>query len=406
LSLSFSQELKAVLPEYAFGVNRVKHINKAITENADWKNESFNHLKKLLVKMISKDASDLDFGGPRSKGKIWFRIYGEKAPDPQSEDIFEDDATAIALSVLSTDQKKILIAEKNLDFALSVKLDETKPEFRFRGNIFFERNYLAVNLRVIKQKLFSLNALGIPAPIIKRLDLEHEKSGLILLTGITGSGKSSTLDAVVDMNNRNNSSHIIVLGNPLEYIHTSQRSLVTHREVGNDVDNFQRGTIESLRQDPDVIVVGEMRDAKTISTVLEVTDSGHKVISTLHTSSTVDSIHRIIAEFPPDEQERIRNRLADVLKVVISQKLVPNTKNNLTLAKEILSVDYSIQAAIRNDNISEIFQMITQGKANGMFTMQQDLYRLFDTGVITMETAMSYCNNKKVMANLLGLSDN
>ncbi len=406
MSLSFSQELKAVLPEYAFGVNRVKHINKAITENADWKNESFNHLKKLLVKMISKDASDLDFGGPRSKGKIWFRIYGEKAPDPQSEDIFEDDATAIALSVLSTDQKKILIAEKNLDFALSVKLDETKPEFRFRGNIFFERNYLAVNLRVIKQKLFSLNALGIPAPIIKRLDLEHEKSGLILLTGITGSGKSSTLDAVVDMNNRNNSSHIIVLGNPLEYIHTSQRSLVTHREVGNDVDNFQRGTIESLRQDPDVIVVGEMRDAKTISTVLEVTDSGHKVISTLHTSSTVDSIHRIIAEFPPDEQERIRNRLADVLKVVISQKLVPNTKNNLTLAKEILSVDYSIQAAIRNDNISEIFQMITQGKANGMFTMQQDLYRLFDTGVITMETAMSYCNNKKVMANLLGLSDN
>ncbi len=405
MSLTFSQELKATLPEYAFGVNRVKHINKAITENADWKKESFNHLKKLLVKMISKDASDLDFGGPRAKGKIWFRVYGEKAPDLESDDLFEDDATAIALSVLSTDQKKLLIADKNLDFALSVKLDETKPEFRFRGNIFFERTFLAVNLRVIKQKLFSLNALGIPAPIIKRLDLEHEKSGLILLTGITGSGKSSTLDAVVDMNNRNNSAHIIVLGNPLEYIHTSERSLVTHREVGNDVDNFQRGTIESLRQDPDVIVVGEMRDAKTISTVLEVTDSGHKVISTLHTSSTVDSIHRIIAEFPPDEQERIRNRLADVLKVVISQKLVPNIKNNLTLAKEILSVDYSIQAAIRNGNISEIFQMITQGKANGMFTMQQDLYRLFDTGVITMETAMSYCNNKKVMANLLGLSD-
>ncbi len=405
MSLTFSQELKATLPEYAFGVNRVKHINKAITENADWKNESFNHLKKLLVKMISKDASDLDFGGPRAKGKIWFRVYGEKAPDSESDDLFEDDATAIALSVLSTDQKKLLIADKNLDFALSVKLDETKPEFRFRGNIFFERTFLAVNLRVIKQKLFSLNALGIPAPIIKRLDLEHEKSGLILLTGITGSGKSSTLDAVVDMNNRNNSAHIIVLGNPLEYIHTSERSLVTHREVGNDVDNFQRGTIESLRQDPDVIVVGEMRDAKTISTVLEVTDSGHKVISTLHTSSTVDSIHRIIAEFPPDEQERIRNRLADVLKVVISQKLVPNVKNNLTLAKEILSVDYSIQSAIRNGNISEIFQMITQGKANGMFTMQQDLYRLFDTGVITMETAMSYCNNKKVMANLLGLSD-
>ena len=139
---------------------------------------------------------------------------------------------------------------------------------------------------------------------------------------------------------------------------------------------------------------------------MEVTDSGHKVFSTLHTSSTIDGIHRIIAEFAPDEQERIRYRLADVLKVVVSQKLVPNKKNNLTLAKEILSVDYSVQAAIINGNITELFQMLTEGKSSGMFTMQQDLYRLFKTGIITMETAMNYCNNKKVMTNLLKYSTN
>jgi twitching motility protein PilT len=138
-----------------------------------------------------------------------------------------------------------------------------------------------------------------------------------------------------------------------------------------------------------------------MSTVLEVTDSGHKVFSTLHTSSTVESIHRIIAEFPPDEQERVRYRLADVLKVVISQKLVPNKQNNLTLAKEILSVDYSVQAAIKNGNISELYQMLTEGKNTGMFTMQQDLHRLYKRGIITLETAYNYCNNKKVMTNLL-----
>lgn len=405
MSLSFSQKLKSAIPEYVFGVNRIKYINKALSENPEWRTESFSLLKQLLSKMISKDASDLDFGGPRSNGKIWYRVYGEKSPDPDTTDIFEDEAIAIALSILSSDQKKLLISQKNIDFALSVKIGDTLKEFRFRGNIFFERNFLAINLRVIKQKLFSLDDLGIPAQIRKRLDLQHEKSGLFLITGITGSGKSSTLDAVIDMNNHNNNSHIIIIGNPIEFIHTSDKSIVSHREIGSDVKDFQSGTIESLRQDPDIIVVGEMRDSATISTVLEVTDSGHKVFSTLHTSSTIDSIHRIIAEFPPDEQERIRYRLADVLKVVISQKLVPNKQNKLTLAKEILSVDYSIQAAIRNGNITELFQMLTEGKSKGMFTMQQDLYRLFKAGVITMETAMNFCNNKKVMTNLLKYSN-
>ncbi|MEA2095117.1 MAG: ATPase, T2SS/T4P/T4SS family [Candidatus Cloacimonadota bacterium] len=404
MSLSFSQELKAAIPEYVFGINRIKHINKALSDNPAWRKESFTLLKNLLAKMISIDASDLDFGGLRSKGKIWYRVYGDKKPDLEAGDIFEDEAIIIALSILSGDQKKLLITNKNLDFALSVELNEKNLQYRFRGNVFFERNYLAVNLRVIKQKLFSMTDLGIPAPIVKRLDLQHEKSGLFLITGITGSGKSSTLDAVIDMNNNNNNSHIIIIGNPIEFIHKSEKSIVSHREVGSDVRSFQSGAIEALRQDPDIIVVGEMRDSKTISTVLEVTDSGHKVFTTLHTSSTIDSIHRIIAEFPPDEQERIRYRLADVLKVVISQKLVPNKKNTLTLAKEILSVDYSIQAAIRNGNITELYQMLTEGKASGMFTMQQDLYRLFKAGIISMETAMNYCNNKKVMTNLLKYS--
>lgn len=128
------------------------------------------------------DASDLDFGGPRAKGKIWYRVYGDKNPDLEAGEIFEDEAIAIALSILSSDQKKLLITDKNLDFALSVKLEEAHSEYRFRGNVFFERNYLAVNLRVIKQKLFSMKDLGIPDPIVKRLDLQYEKSGLFLIT--------------------------------------------------------------------------------------------------------------------------------------------------------------------------------------------------------------------------------
>jgi len=234
------------------------------------------------------------------------------------------------------------------------------------------------------------------------LNLRYEKSGLVLITGITGSGKSTTLDSVIDMCNNTNEAHMVIIGSPIEYIHKPNKCIIRHREVGEDVLSFQKGTIQALRQDPDIIVVGEMRDAETIATVLEVTDSGHKVYTTLHTSSAIDSIHRIIGEFPPAEQERIRNRLADTLKLAVSQKLVPNKEGKYTMAKEILSVNASVSAAIRNNNIGEIYQMITEGKSKGMMTLEQDLFNLYRKGSITKENAMNYSNNRKRMLRFLG----
>jgi Tfp pilus assembly protein, pilus retraction ATPase PilT len=351
--------------------------------------------------MVKKKSSDMDFGGPRAKQRIWYRTYGLKTPDKEVPAYTVNETNAMALCIISEAQKEILYQNRSIDFAFTLVVSDKEPNIRYRGNIYFERGDLSVNFRMINQKLFPLSSLQLSDPIVKRLDLRFEKTGLFLITGITGSGKSSTLDTIINLNNRNNEAQIIILGHPIEFIHESDKCLVSHREVGEDVISFNRGCIEALRQDPDIIVVGEMRDPETIATVLEVTDSGHKVFSTLHTSSAVDSIHRIIAEFPPDEQERIRFRLADVLKVVISQKLVPNKKGSVTLAKEILSVDSSVQAAIRNGNLTEIFQMLTEGKEKGMFTMQQDLYRLYKLGIIEAKTAMNYSNNKKVMANLL-----
>lgn len=167
--------------------------------------------------------------------------------------------------------------------------------------------------------------------------------------------------------------------------------------------SFESGAVEALRQDPDIIVVGEMRDAQTIATVLEITDSGHKCFTTLHTSSAIDSIHRIIAEFPPEEQERIRNRLADVLSVSMSQKLVPTIDGKLVMAKEILATDASVQAAIRNKNIGEIYQMMVEGRKYGMCTLEQDLRDLHRKGLITQQTAVNYANNKKRMVQLFSM---
>ncbi len=405
MSLSFLPEMQVSLPEYLTGTARFQNINKMITFNASWKNEAYNNLRNLLKHMRKIEASDIDFGGPGSNGKVWYRVFGTKTFSNDVPQYTEDEVTAIILSILTDDQKVILFNNKNIDFSHGIVLEENERPGRFRGDVYYESNVLVVNFRRINEDLYKIDSLNFPEIIAKRFNLKFEKSGLFLVTGITGSGKSCTLDSIVDMNNHDNYAHIIIIGNPIEFVHISDKCLLRHREIGEDVLSFQEGTIQALRQDPDIIVVGEMRDPGTIATVLEATDSGHKVFSTLHTSSAVDSLHRIVAEFPPLEQERIRFRLADVLKVIVSQKLVPDKQGKLLMAKEILSVDASIQAAIRNKNIGEIYQMVTEGSKKGMITLEQDLFRNYKNGKITKETAMNYANNKKRMDHLITYSN-
>lgn len=402
--LSFLDDFEKKVSPTLNGTRRVQIIDKLLASHPERKKATYNVFRKLLLQMPKIQASDLDIGGPRTREMAWFRVYGKKIPHRNGMKISKEKASAMLLSVLDMNQKKNLLEQKSIDFAMHVYPDNQNTRIRYRVNLFFELGFLCASIRYIQENIRELEDLDFPDPIVERLNLEHEKTGLILVTGITGSGKSTTLDTIIDLNNRRNEGHIIIIGNPIEFIHSSQKCIISHREIGEDVLTFKKGTLEALRQDPDIIVVGEMRKAETISTVLEVTDSGHKVFSTLHTSSSVESIHRIIAEFPPNEQERIRFRLADTLKVVISQKLVPNINGRLTLAKEILSVDPSVQAAIRNDNITEIFQMITEGKEHGMYTLHQDLLRLVQKGVITRDTALNYANNRKIMKQLLKYS--
>jgi len=404
MGLSFAQEMLVGLPEYLTGTSRFQNINKIITYNAAWREEAYEHLRKLLRYMREIEASDLDIGGPGSNNYVWYRTYGAKSPNEEMPQYNNDEVTAILLSVLSDDQKVLLFKNKNVDLSVGMVLEEGEHPSRFRSDIYYESNVLVGNFRRINQDLFKIESLGFPLPIIQRMDLQYEKSGLILITGITGSGKSCTLDSIVDMNNHNNDAHIIILSAPIEYVHKSDRCILRHREVGEDVLSFKDGVVQSLRQDPDIIVVGEMREPDTIARVLEATDSGHKALSTLHTSSAIDSLHRIVGEFPTHEQERIRLRLADTLSVIISQKLVPNIGGKRSLAKEILSVTPSVKAAIRNQNINEIYQMITEGKKYGMITLEQDLFNLHKKGEISKEVAMNYSNNRKRMHQLLTYS--
>ena len=383
------------------GVERQEHIGDLVEKlKSEKKNELNDLITGLLKKMIAENASDLDIGGSGCAEKIWFRIHGIKKPADDIDNINPDDSDILIQSMLSDRQREHLFQHRNLDFSFQINSEEGIN--RFRADVYFDLDHLALNMRHIPNTIRPFEELHLHEEVADILNFSKNGQGLTLITGITGSGKSSTLDSIIDANNKTADAHIVIIGAPVETIHTPKRCIVRHREIGKDVLTFKDGAVQALRQDPDIIVIGEMRDQETIMAVLEITDSGHKVFSTLHTASAVESIDRIVGETPVNEQERVRVRLADTLICVISQKLVPDLNKTRTLAKEVLVISPSVKAAIRNGNTGEIYQMIFEGKDSGMITLEQDLVSLFHNRKISRETAMQYANNKDRMADLLG----
>ncbi|RJQ47848.1 MAG: PilT/PilU family type 4a pilus ATPase [Gaiellales bacterium] len=397
------QSLENQITRHLIGVERMEAIAGLLEELGEGERDVLRaHLNTFLSRMIELNASDIDFGGQGSLGQIWFRIYNDKRPALELGAYSLDQFNILVLNVLTHRQQQFLFEKRNLDFSYAI--DHQGYSVRFRGDTYFDLDNLALNMRRINNRIWPFKDLGFSPSVARMLSLQYEKQGMILVTGITGSGKSTTLDSIIDANNRTVDAHVVIIASPIECVHLSARCLVRHREVGRDVLSFKEGAIQALRQDPDIIMIGEMRDAETIVTAMEITDTGHKVFSTLHTGSAVETLDRIVAECPPTEQERIRNRLADVLKVVVSQKLVPSLDGKRVLAKEVLVVNSSVKAAIKNNNTGEIYQMISESNREGMHTLEQDLRRLFQAKKISMEEAVNFANNKKRMQELLDYS--
>jgi len=372
-----------------------------------------NHYVNYLLRiMLQREASDLELGGFGSEGYVWLRVYGTKNIVSELPKLTYDESALLIMNIITEKQRALLFKNRNLDFSysfdyskgLSQDLSNGEDIIRFRADAYFDVDTLALNFRSILPKLRKLENLGFHPNVIRVLSFNYVKQGLVLVTGVTGTGKSTTLDAIVDWHNHNVNAHIVAIASPLEYVHRSKKCIIRQREVGKDVLTFREGVVQALRQDLDIMIIGEMRDAETIIAALEVTDTGHKVFSTLHTSSTVESIDRIIAEVHESEQTRVRNRLADVLTAVISQKLVPDLKGQLTMAKEVLIVTPNVRAAIKNNNSDEIYMMINQAADLGMITMEQDLKSLYESKKISYETAFKFANNKTLFKQITGHS--
>jgi len=387
------------IPEDLRNVDRVQFIMNCVKElPKEDRRVLRNHMEQYLDRMEELEASDIDCGGDGCSFRIWYRIHGIKRVWDKSPEYKLDETNVLILNLLSDNQMKHLMNHRSIDFSYALSFDRYR---RYRATIYFDMDYLAMNMRQINNEIRPFKDLNFHPEVAKHLSLKYLKYGLTLVTGITGSGKSTTLDTIIDANNRSVRGHIVVISAPIELVHKPQKCIIRHREVGRDVESFRDGIVQAMRQDPDIVVIGELRDNVAIRNALEVTDSGHKVFSTLHTASAMETIDRIIGETPLSEQERVRIRLADVLTCVISQKLAQTLEGTRVLAKEVLVATPPVRAAIRNNNVPEIYQMLNEGGQYGMHTLEQDLLRLVRQRIISPDEAVNQANNKTRIKQLL-----
>ena len=338
---------------------------------------SFN-LRALLEEMIEREASDLHItAGERPK----LRIDGDITDSSVTDVLTPKDTLQLAYSVLTENQKKRFETEDELDFSFGIQ-----NLARFRGNCFKQRGCVAVVIRMIPFNVRTFQDLGLPPVVAK---LAERPRGLILVTGPTGSGKSTTLAAIIDKINKERKGHIITVEDPIEFIHRHQSCIVNQREVGTDTKSFGSALKYALREDPDVILVGEMRDLETIEAALTIAETGHLALATLHTNSAAESINRIIDVFPSNQQSQVRAQLAFVLEGVLTQTLLQKARGRgRAMAAEIMVATPAIRALIRDDKIHQIYSSMQSGKKHGMQTMNDALYQLYMGREVTQEECL------------------
>lgn len=350
------------------------------------------NLDPILSRAVQEKASDVHiiaFLPPvfRVNGKL-HRLEGQLLLKPE-------DISHMLLQLLDEEQKKTLENEKELDFSYSL------PGLaRFRVNYFYQRGSLSAAFRIISSHILDIEQLGLPVQI---KEFANYARGLVLVTGPTGSGKSTTLAAIIDLINKTRSENIITIEDPIEYLHNHGECIISQREVGMDTLSFARALKYVLREDPDIILVGEMRDLETISSALTAAETGHLVFSTLHTQDAAQTLDRIIDIFPPHQQQQVRVQLAGTLQAVLVQQLLPTVDNQGRVpAVELMFSTTAIRNLIRETKSHQIYSAIQSGGKRGMITMDMSLANLYRRGKISKQTALEKCHHTEDMKRMIG----
>lgn len=340
-------------------------------------------IKALFDEAISRGASDIHFtvGIPPI-----IRIDGKLSPFPGAPSLTEETAEKFILSLMTQDQLDRFKMRKEIDFSFGYK------SVRLRSNIYYQKGCVAASLRIIPNKIKVIEELGLP-PILEKYATPSQ--GLVVFTGPTGSGKSTSLAAMIDYINSNYSKHIITIEDPIEYVFEHKKSLLSQREIGSDTNSFARALRSSLREDPDVVLVGEMRDLETIDAVLTIAETGHLVLTTLHTNSAAQTADRIIDIFPPHQQQQVRSQLASVLLAVVSQRLIPRVNGGRIAACEIMIANSAVRSTIREGKTHQLQNIIQTSASEGMISLDKVLAELVTKGEISIDDALTWAIDPK-----------
>ena len=333
----------------------------------------------LLEEVVRRRASDLHL---QVSLPPMIRIDGSLMPIPGTDVLDDATVSKLIFAILDDDQHQVLLRDKEFDFSFAFG-----TLGRFRVNAFHERGSLAAALRLIPNEIKSIGELGMPAAVA---EFANYPRGLVLVTGPTGSGKPTSLAAIVDKINSEKSAHIITIEDPIEFTHKSKKSVVVQREVHYDTYSFSAALRSSLRQDPDVVLIGEMRDLETISAAITIAETGHLVFATLHTNSASQSVDRMIDVFPPHQQPQVRAQLSNILMAICSQRLVPAIDGGRVVASEILIANSAVRNIIREGKSYQLDAVIQTGAELGMQTMDRTLAGLVQAGTVTYEEARNY----------------
>jgi len=352
-------------------------------------NSNNSHLKELLETTRKSQASDLHLS-PGYKPVI--RIDGILVPVAKAKELSYEDTEAIAKSMMREDMYARFLEEKEIDFSYNFE-----DKARFRVNVFFQRGNVSCAMRLIPTKIKGLDELNLP-PILH--EFAKATQGFVLITGASGQGKSSTLAALIDEINHQRTEHIITIEDPIEYLFQNDSSIINQREVYQDTTNFARALRSTFRQDPNVIMVGEMRDPETISIAITAAETGHLVFATLHTNSAAQSVHRIVDSFPPEQQHQIRAQLSGSLLGIVSQRLVPRIRGGLIPACEIMIANSAVANLIREGKIHEIPLVIETSAEAGMTSLNRSLSILVKAKEISLESALRYSSNPLELKSL------
>lgn len=340
-------------------------------------------MKGLLDQAIEKKSSDLHLtvGIPPM-----LRIDGRLTPLVDEGVLTAETCEKLTLSIMTPEQVERLRQRKELDFSFGYQ------QMRFRTNVFYQKGYLSASLRLIPLSIKSMADLGLP-PILERFTLPSQ--GFVIITGPTGHGKSTSLAALIDQINDSRSEHIITIEDPIEYVFEHKKSVISQREVGSDTNSFARALRSALREDPNVVLVGEMRDLETIDAALTLAETGHLVFTTLHTNSASQTADRIIDVFPPHQQQQVRMQLANVLLGVVSQRLLPRISGGRILACEIMLANSAVRNTIREGKTHQLPNIIQTSASEGMISLDKVLAELVSKGEITIDDALTWSLDPK-----------